>query len=186
MIVSLIEKLRQRHTLNVDEYKALLLSQDAEALKYLQEQAQEVTIEVFGNQVFIRGLIEITNRCRNNCYYCGIRKGNQAVVRYELTQEEILACCRKGYALGFRTFVLQGGETPDVKDDRIVGIVSAIRRIAPSLCRLAKNPVKPMNVSFKQAPTGIYYGTKPITKNIIAGCTLPACHYASAFNVWNG
>lgn len=131
MIVSLIEKLRQRHTLNVDEYKALLLSQDAEALKYLQEQAQEVTIEVFGNQVFIRGLIEITNRCRNNCYYCGIRKGNQAVVRYELTQEEILACCRKGYALGFRTFVLQGGETPDVKDDRIVGIVSAIRREFP-------------------------------------------------------
>jgi len=85
MIIPLIDKLRQEHRLSAEEYKALLLCQDADTLKYLQEQAREMSLEQFGNRVFIRGLIEITNHCRNNCYYCGIRKGNQSVLRYELT-----------------------------------------------------------------------------------------------------
>lgn len=128
---TLIDKLRREQTLSAEEYKALLLCDDASVLKYLQQQAQAVAIARFGNRGFIRGLIEITNRCRNNCYYCGIRKGNKDVLRYELTQEEILACCREGYLLGFRTFVLQGGEAPDVKDDRMVETVSAIRQAYP-------------------------------------------------------
>ena len=100
---TLITKLRQEHHLDAEEYKALLLCRDADALKYLREQAREVALGQFGNRVFIRGLIEISNRCRNNCYYCGIRKENQDVARYELTQEDILDCCREGYTLGFRT-----------------------------------------------------------------------------------
>lgn len=127
----MIDKLRRERKLNAEGYKALLLCQDAEVLEYLQRQAQEETLARFGNKIFIRGLIEISNRCRNNCYYCGIRKENRNIARYELTQEEILACCREGYQIGFRTFVLQGGEAPEAKDDRIAETVTAIRREFP-------------------------------------------------------
>lgn len=126
-----IDKLRQERRLSPDEYRALLLCQDEEVLSYLQKQAQEETLSRFGNRIFIRGLIEVTNRCRNNCYYCGIRKENNQIARYELTREEILECCHNGYSLGFRTFVLQGGETPMVKDDWITGTVAAIRQTFP-------------------------------------------------------
>lgn len=128
---TLITKLRQEYHLDAEEYKALLLCRDTDALKYLQEQAREVALGQFGNRVFIRGLIEISNRCRNNCYYCGIRKENQHVVRYELTQKDILDCCREGYTLGFRTFVLQGGEAPAAKDDWTVETISSIRQEFP-------------------------------------------------------
>lgn len=131
MINSLIDKLRHERRLDADGYKTLLLCRDADALEHLQEQAREVALGVFGNRVFIRGLIEITNRCRNNCYYCGIRKENRLLARYELTREEILECCREGYALGFRTFVMQGGEAPAVKDDWIAETVAAVRREFP-------------------------------------------------------
>lgn len=127
----MIDKLRRERKLSAEEYKALLLCQDAEVLDCLQRQAQEETLARFGNKIFIRGLIEILNRCRNNCYYCGIRKENGNVARYELTQDEILACCREGYQIGFRTFVLQGGEAPEAKDDRIAETVTAIRREFP-------------------------------------------------------
>lgn len=127
----MIDKLRRERKLGAEGYKALLLCQDAEVLEYLQRQAQEETLARFGNKIFIRGLIEISNRCRNNCYYCGIRKENRNVARYELTQEEILACCREGYQIGFRTFVLQGGEAPEVKDEWLTEIVGAIRREFP-------------------------------------------------------
>lgn len=68
--------------------------------------------QYLGDKVYTRGLIEFTNYCKNNCYYCGIRRGNVHAERYRLSREEILDCCEKGYALGFRTFVLQGGEDP--------------------------------------------------------------------------
>ena len=102
----LIDKLRHKHSLTGEEYAILLTCQDADTLIYLQQQAQEVTLAHFGNAIFIRGLIEVGNRCRNNCYYCGIRKGNPAVARYALKRETIVECCREGYALGFRTFVM--------------------------------------------------------------------------------
>ena len=127
----LIDKLRHKHSLTGEEYAILLTCQDADTLMYLQQQAQEVPLAHFGNAIFIRGLIEVGNRCRNNCYYCGIRKGNQSVLRYELTREDILECCREGYTLGFRTFVLQGGETSSVKDDFILETVTAIHREFP-------------------------------------------------------
>lgn len=110
-----------------EEYAILLTCQDADTLMYLQQQAQEVTLAHFGNAIFIRGLIEVGNRCRNNCYYCGIRKGNPAVARYALKRETILECCCEGYALGFRTFVMQGGEDPALTDEWIEATVAAIR-----------------------------------------------------------
>ena len=93
----------------------------------LFQTARKVAREVFGNRIYKRGLIEISSYCKNDCYYCGIRRSNQKAERYRHTKEQILSCCETGYALGFRTFVLQGGEDPYYNDDRMVGIVSEIR-----------------------------------------------------------
>jgi biotin synthase len=110
---------------------SLLTTEDEELISYLHERARAVAQSIYGNQVYIRGLIEITNYCKNDCFYCGIRCSNQRADRYRLTEEEILGCCRTGYALGFRTFVLQGGEDPNVTDDRICSIVKQIREGYP-------------------------------------------------------
>ena len=126
-----IDKLRQERTLRPEEFRQLLTGCDADSLRIINEQAREVSLRHFGNRIYIRGLIEISNCCRNNCYYCGIRKGNPHVARYRLSPESILDCCKQGYALGFRTFVLQGGEDPALTDDRIETIVAAIRRHYP-------------------------------------------------------
>ena len=127
----LIDKLHQKHTLTAEEYRSLLLCEDTTTNVYLQKKAQQTTIDRFGNAVFIRGLIEISNRCRNNCLYCGIRKGNTMVSRYALSREPILSCCREGHALGFRTFVLQGGEDVSQTDDWVTETVSAVRKEFP-------------------------------------------------------
>ena len=127
----LIDKLHQKHTLTAEEYGSLLLCEDTTTNVYLQKKAQQTTIDRFGNAVFIRGLIEISNRCRNNCLYCGIRKGNTMVSRYALSRETILSCCREGHALGFRTFVLQGGEDVSQTDDWVTETVSAVRKEFP-------------------------------------------------------
>ena len=87
--------------------------------------------ENYGDEVYIRGLIEFTNYCRNNCYYCGIRRSNRNAERYRLTKEEILICCDEGYKLGFRTFVMQGGEDSYYTDEMICDIVSEIKRRYP-------------------------------------------------------
>ena len=127
----LIDKLHQKHTLTAEEYRSLLLCEDTTTNVYLQKKAQQTTIDRFSNAVFIRGLIEISNRCRNNCLYCGIRKGNTMVSRYALSRETILSCCREGHALGFRTFVLQGGEDVSQTDDWVTETVSAVRKEFP-------------------------------------------------------
>ena len=129
--ILLIDKLRKEHKLTAEEYKILLECQNSNCLSYLQKQAQEEALSRFGNRVFIRGLIEVTNRCRNNCYYCGIRCGNDKVERYRLSKEDILSCCDTGYALGYRTFVLQGGEDPYFKAKRLCDILDGIRSKYP-------------------------------------------------------
>ena len=126
-----VDKLRKERTLRPEEFRQLLTECDGELLRYINEQAQEVSLRHFGNRIFIRGLIEVSNCCRNNCYHCGIRKGNPNLERYRLTAESILDCCKQGYELGFRTFVLQGGEDPVLTDERIESIVSAIHRNYP-------------------------------------------------------
>lgn len=128
-MTNLVEKLRKERNLSHDEFKELL-SED----KYdssLFKSADEIRREVYGTDVYIRGLIEFTNYCKNNCYYCGIRCANGNTQRYRLSKDEILACCREGYDLGFRTFVMQGGEDPYFTDERMCDIVSAIRKEFP-------------------------------------------------------
>lgn len=100
-------------------------SEEQDAELFLR--ADRVRRQYYGDEVFIRGLIEFTNYCKNNCFYCGIRRDNKRADRYRLDKEEILACCREGYGLGFRTFVLQGGEDPYFTDAKICEIVSDIR-----------------------------------------------------------
>lgn len=102
-----------------------------EELEELFTMAREVRSKTYGKKVYFRGLIEFTSYCKNDCLYCGIRRGNQNAQRYRLNKEEILECCKKGYALGFRTFVLQGGEDPWYTDDRMVEIIKAIKNEYP-------------------------------------------------------
>lgn len=124
-----IEQLRRDRNLPDEPLKELITDRTAAAS--LRQAADSVRREVYEDAVYIRGLIELTNYCKNNCYYCGIRRDNRCLTRYRLTGEEILACCREGYALGFRTFVLQGGEDPYFTDERVCAIVNTIRTAYP-------------------------------------------------------
>lgn len=124
-----VEQLRAQRDLPDEAFRELLAYDRWDAQLFAA--ADQVRREHYGTDVYIRGLIEFTNYCKNNCYYCGIRRDNHHVARYRLTEEQILACCAEGYALGFRTFVLQGGEDPYFTDDRLCGIVAAIRRNHP-------------------------------------------------------
>ena len=126
----LIEKLNNTHSLNKDE-ALQLIKQGAQHKNLLFALAQKTAQKSFGRQIFVRGLIEFTNYCKNDCYYCGIRRSNKNAARYRLTQEEILECCHAGYGLGFRTFVLQGGEDYFYSDDDIAAIVRAIKAQHP-------------------------------------------------------
>lgn len=125
----MVEQLVQNQDLSDEQFMQLLGTQEADELLF--SAADAVRRRVYGTDVYLRGLIEFTNCCKNNCYYCGIRRDNKKVQRYRLSQEEILECCQEGYALGYRTFVLQGGEDSFYTDERICGIVSAIRQAYP-------------------------------------------------------
>lgn len=128
---ALVEKLRDTHTLTPAEFAALLTCTDINALDFLREQAVAVRQMHYGNTVYVRGLIEFTNHCKNDCYYCGIRCSNRKAQRYRLDEQQILACCDAGYALGYRTFVLQGGEDPAYTPARIEKLVSDIKTAHP-------------------------------------------------------
>ena len=127
----LIDKLHQEQMLTAEEFHRLLANRSEKTDQYARELANQVRQEVYGNKIYVRGLIEFTNYCKNDCYYCGIRRSNQNAQRYRLTEEDILECCRQGYELGFRTFVLQGGEDGFFTDDRIVQIVRKIKEQYP-------------------------------------------------------
>ena len=124
----LTRRLYERGELSRDELKALIEAGENELLRSL---AEERRIENYGRDVYTRGLIEFTNYCRQNCFYCGIRAGNKACQRYRLRADDIMECCREGYSLGFRTFVLQGGEDPYFTDDILCAIISKIRKAYP-------------------------------------------------------
>ncbi len=125
------EKLIREHTLSEEEWHVLLENRDRETTELIKKAAREVTDRVFGRQVYVRGLIEFTNICKKDCYYCGIRKSNSCVERYRLTEEEILACCKEGYEAGLRTFVLQGGEDGYFTEERICALVNEIHTKYP-------------------------------------------------------
>lgn len=125
----LVNKLFETGDLSDNELK--LLIENGSFNEPLARAADIRRRENYGDKVYIRGLIEFTNYCRNNCYYCGIRRDNKKAERYRLTKEEILLCCNEGYRLGFRTFVMQGGEDPYYTDEMICDIVTEIKRRYP-------------------------------------------------------
>lgn len=125
----LIRKLTDERNLTDEEFMEILCTDSYD--EALRTAADTVRRTHYGNEVYVRGLIEFSNYCKNNCYYCGIRRDNKNVSRYRLTKEEILECCADGYELGFRTFVLQGGEDPYFTDERVCDIVGTIHRKYP-------------------------------------------------------
>lgn len=127
----IIDRIEQTGNIDRETLELLLTTEDGALKEYLAAKARETAQRIYGNQVYIRGLIEFTNYCRNDCYYCGIRRSNGCAERYRLSKEEILSCCKNGYELGFRTFVLQGGEDGFYTDGRICEIVSEIKNRYP-------------------------------------------------------
>lgn len=128
---NLILKLEKEQRLSKEEWTQLIEGRTKELAEFLFERAREVRHAHYGRDVYIRGLIEFTNYCRNDCYYCGIRKSNSCLSRYRLTEEEILSCCRNGYTLGFRTFVLQGGEDGWFTRERTTALIRRIHEEFP-------------------------------------------------------
>lgn len=127
----LLHLLSEKHHLSLSSYEKILEERTEADEELAHRLARECTEKYYGRGVYTRGLIEFTNYCKNNCHYCGIQRGNQEVERYRLSKEEILSCCEEGYRLGFRTFVLQGGEDPYFTDEKIVEIVQAIKKAFP-------------------------------------------------------
>ena len=127
----LLRLLSEKHHLSLFSFERILRERTEEDEELARQLARECTEKYYGRGVYTRGLIEFTNYCKNNCHYCGIQRGNQEVERYRLSKEEILSCCEEGYSLGFRTFVLQGGEDPYFTDEKIVEIVQIIKKAFP-------------------------------------------------------
>ena len=127
----LVQKLQNTRHLEKKEWAALIRGRTDSLAEYVFSLARKERHQYYGHDVYIRGLIEFTNYCKNDCYYCGIRKSNAGGMRYRLSEEQILSCCCAGYALGFRTFVLQGGEDGWFTDERMIHIVGAIKSRFP-------------------------------------------------------
>lgn len=126
-----IDRLNAEKSLPRSEWRELIASFSPEDRAYARSVAAAVTAEHFGNRVFFRGIIEFSNLCRNDCLYCGIRRSNRCPERYRLSEEEILLCCREGYRLGYRTFVLQGGEDAFCASPQFTALIRRIRERWP-------------------------------------------------------
>lgn len=166
----LIDKLQQNHSLTKDEWITLIANRTES--EYLFTKARNVSRQYYDNKVYTRGLIEFTNYCKNNCYYCGIRRENSEVERYRLSEEDILDCCKEGYELGFRTFVLQGGEDGYYTDQRIVDLVRKIKEVYPD-CALT--------LSIGEKPKESYqkYFDAGADRYLLRHETAEKCHYES-------
>ena len=130
-IFEIINKLKDTHSLTEKEYEYLISNRDEEARNYLMQEADKLKKGVYDNHVYLRGLIEFSNICKNDCLYCGIRRSNKNVERYRLLHDDIMNCCEQGYSLGFRTFVLQGGEDSYYSDEVLEEIIRDIRSTYP-------------------------------------------------------
>lgn len=127
----LIEKLKKDRILSLEEFTRLIKTHTDEDRAFAAKEARAEADRVFGNKIYVRGLIEFSSYCKNDCYYCGLRRSNRNAERYRLSREEILKCSDEGYELGFRTFVLQGGEDLHFTDEIIIDIIQSIKRAHP-------------------------------------------------------
>ena len=129
--INSIDNIRERRDISREVLEQLLTTDNKETVEHLRQRARAVADSMYGKRIFLRGLIEISSHCKNDCLYCGLRRSNREAVRYRLTEEEIYDCCEQGYRLGFRTFVMQGGEDGWFDDERICRIVGTIRQHYP-------------------------------------------------------
>ncbi len=128
-VKNLVDKLNNGEQLTKNDYAFLFKYANAPELEYIFSLALKEKQKHYGNEIFLRGIVEFTNYCKNDCFYCGIRAKNNNVERYRLTKSEIIACCNDGYDLGIRTFVLQGGEDPFFSTDMMCDIISEIKTL---------------------------------------------------------
>ena len=129
--IALIDKLNEEKNLSHNEWVSLFEGYTREDREYAASIANALREKKFGNKVYIRGIVEFSNYCRNDCYYCGICRSNKNAERYRLAEEDIMECCKEGYAAGYRTFVLQSGEDPAYSPDRVAALVKEIKRLYP-------------------------------------------------------
>lgn len=167
---SLLEQLSAEHTLDASQWEALITANSPELAARAAEMACAVRHEIYGNRVFIRGLIEFTSYCRNDCYYCGLRRSNRNAQRYRLTEEQILSCCEVGWELGFRTFVLQGGEDPWFTDEKICALVREIKRRYPE-CAVT------LSIGEKEESSYRAYREAGADRYLLRHETADDCHY---------
>lgn len=121
------QRIKEREKLSDEDLILILESSDDELFETLRSVSNDITKEIYKDEVYIRGLIEFSNYCKEDCFYCGIGYSNKNVKRFRLTKEEILSCADEGYDLGFRTFVLQGGEDIYFTDEKFVEIIKSIK-----------------------------------------------------------
>ena len=153
-----------------NDLKKMLLQENVDFEDDLFKEADRIRQCYYGRDVYIRGLIEFTNYCKNNCFYCGIRRDNTCVERYRLTDQDIMQCCDEGYGLGFRTFVLQGGEDPYFTDDIICKIVSDIKEKYPD-CAVT------LSIGEKSYDSYLAYFTAGADRYLLRHETADAEHY---------
>ncbi len=167
---ALIEKLERQGVLSFPEFVTLIEKRNTEIAQFLFQKADARRQRVYGKNVYLRGLIEFTNYCKNDCYYCGIRRSNRGARRYRLTMEEILDCCRKGHELGFRTFVLQGGEDPWFTPERIADLVRFIKKEYPDCA---------VTLSVGEHPRAVYecWFEAGADRYLLRHETADPCHY---------
>ena len=167
----LIDRLEAGESLTEDEWVSLIEGRSPELADYLFEKARCIREREYGKAVYVRGLIECSNYCKNDCLYCGIRRSNRNASRYRLSREEILSCCENGYQLGFRTFVLQGGEDPAMTDDWVLEMVQAIRAEFPD-CAIT------LSLGEKKYDTLKRWKEAGADRYLLRHETADACHYA--------
>ena len=172
MSISPVAEIREKQDITREQLELLLTTEDEKLQEELRRAAREVADEIYGKQVFIRGLIEFTNYCRNDCLYCGIRRSNAHASRYRLSKDEILSCCKTGYELGFRTFVLQGGEDRFFTDERICDIVSSIKERYPD-CAIT------LSLGEKEKSSYEAYKVAGVDRYLLRHETADCAHYES-------
>lgn len=170
-LYELADRLERDRILTKEEFTALIENRSDKLAEYVFEKARRIRHRIYGKDVYIRGLIEFTNYCGNDCLYCGIRRSNKNADRYRLTREDILECCETGHSLGFRTFVLQGGEDGFYTDDMLVDIIKAVKKIYPD-CALT------LSIGEKSRESYEKYFDAGADRYLLRHETADSCHYS--------
>lgn len=170
-LYELADRLERDRILTKEEFTALIENRSDKLAEYVFEKARRIRHRIYGKDVYIRGLIEFTNYCGNDCLYCGIRRSNKNADRYRLTKEDILECCETGHSLGFRTFVLQGGEDGFYTDDMLVDIIKTVKKIYPD-CALT------LSIGEKSRESYEKYFDAGADRYLLRHETADSCHYS--------